>query len=98
MLLLLRLYWDICVYINAIETAVYTIDSMAPSALLFEPSYTTLKNLHQKIYDCTTTSVTLPIRPENLATDLRPYLDNAIVTLSTSTAYLRRERDCIHGR
>jgi len=80
-------------------------DSMAPSALLFEPSYTVLKNLHQKIHGCTTTSVTLPIRPENFATDPRPYqrirhekrlekrfsgrlLDNAIVTLSTSTAYL----------
>ncbi|OCK96206.1 uncharacterized protein K441DRAFT_56358 [Cenococcum geophilum 1.58] len=75
-------------HINAIEAAVNTTDSMAPSALPFEPSYTALKNLHQKIYDCTTTSVTLPIRPENLATDLRPYLDNAIVTLSTSTAYL----------
>jgi len=54
----------------------------------FEPSYTALKNLSQKIYDSTTTTVTLPVRPENLTTDLHPYLDNAIVTLSTSTAYL----------
>ncbi|OCK90149.1 uncharacterized protein K441DRAFT_666560 [Cenococcum geophilum 1.58] len=54
----------------------------------FKPSYTALKNLRQKIYDCTTTTVTLSIRPENLATDLHPYLDNAIVTLSTLTAYL----------
>ena len=53
----------------------------------FEPSYTALKNLRQKIYDSTTTTVTLPLRPENPA-DLHPYLDSAIVTLSTSTAYL----------
>jgi len=61
---------------------------MAPPALPFEPFYTALKNLQQKIYDCTTTSVTLPHQPENLSTDLHPYLNNAIVTLSTSTAYL----------
>jgi chromosome segregation ATPase len=61
---------------------------MAPSALPFEPSYTALKSLRQKISNYTTTSVTLPHRPENLSTDLHPYLDNAIVTLSTSTAYL----------
>jgi regulator of replication initiation timing len=53
----------------------------------FEPSYTALKNLRQKIYDATTTTVTLPLRPENPA-DLHPYLDSTIVTLSTSTAYL----------
>jgi len=61
---------------------------MAPSALPFEPSYTVLNNLRQKISNYTTTSITLPHRPENLSTDLHPYLDNAIVTLSTSTAYL----------
>ena len=61
---------------------------MAPSAVPFEPSYTALKNLRQKVSNYTTTSVTLPHRPENLSTDLHPYLDNAIVTLSTSTAYL----------
>ena len=61
---------------------------MAPSALPFEPSYTALKSLRQKVSNYTTTSVTLPHRPENLSTDLHPYLDNAIVTLSTSTAYL----------
>ncbi len=61
---------------------------MAPSALPFEPSYTALKSLRQKISNYTTTSITLPHRPENLSTDLHPYLDNAIVTLSTSTAYL----------
>ena len=54
----------------------------------FDPSYTALKNLRQKIYDSTTTTVTLPLRPENITTDLHPYLDDAIVTLSTSTAYL----------
>ena len=61
---------------------------MAPSALPFEPSYTALKSLRQKVSNYTTTSITLPHRPENLSTDLHPYLDNAIVTLSTSTAYL----------
>jgi len=61
---------------------------MAPSAVPFEPSYTALKNLRQKISNYTTTSVTLPHRPENLSTDLHPYLDSAIVTLSTSTAHL----------
>ncbi|OCK95679.1 uncharacterized protein K441DRAFT_658391 [Cenococcum geophilum 1.58] len=61
---------------------------MAPSALPFEPSYTALKSLRQKVSNYTTTSITLPYRPENLSTDLHPYLDNAIVTLSTSTAYL----------
>jgi archaellum component FlaC len=61
---------------------------MAPSATPFEPSYTALKSLRQKVSNYTTASVTLPHRPENLSTDLHPYLDNAIVTLSTSTAYL----------
>ncbi|OCK93458.1 uncharacterized protein K441DRAFT_661290 [Cenococcum geophilum 1.58] len=61
---------------------------MAPSALPFEPSYTALKSLRQKVSNYTTTSVTLPHRPKNLSTDLHPYLNNAIVTLSTSTAYL----------
>ena len=61
---------------------------MAPSAAPFEPSYTALKSLCQKISNYTTTSITLPHRPENLSTDLHPYLNNAIVTLSTSTAHL----------
>ncbi|XTI91429.1 hypothetical protein V2W45_1495155 [Cenococcum geophilum] len=60
----------------------------SPSALPFEPSYTALKSLRQKVSNYTTTSVTLPHRPKNLSTDLHPYLNNAIVTLSTSTAYL----------
>ena len=60
---------------------------MAPSTP-FQPSYTALQSLQQKVYDSTTTTITLPIRPENLTTDLHPYLDNAIVALSTSTAYL----------
>ena len=34
------------------------------------------------------TSITLPYQPENLSTDLHPYFNNAIVTLSTSTVYL----------
>ena len=61
---------------------------MAPSAAPFEPSYTALKSLCQKISNYTMTFITLPHRPENLSTDLHPYLDNAIVTLSTSTAHL----------
>ena len=61
---------------------------MAPSAVPFEPSYTALKNLRQKVSNYTTTSVTLPHRPKNLSTNLHPYLNNAIVTLSTLTAYL----------
>jgi hypothetical protein len=61
---------------------------MAPSTLLFKPSYTALKSLGQKISNYTTTSITLPYQPENLSTDLHPYLDNTIVTLSTSTAHL----------
>ena len=61
---------------------------MTLSALPFKPSYTTLKSLRQKVSNYTTTSVTLPHRPENLSTDLYPYLNNAIVTLSTLTAYL----------
>ena len=61
---------------------------MTPSALPFEPSYTALKSLRQKVSNYTTTSVTLPHRPENLSTDLHPYLDHAIVTLSTSTVHL----------
>ena len=61
---------------------------MALSALPFQLSYTALENLRQKISNYTTTSITLPYRPENLSTDLHPYLNHAIVTLSTSTAHL----------
>ena len=61
---------------------------MAPLAAPFKPSYTTLKSLRQKISNYTTTSITLPYRPENLSTDFYPYLNNTIITLSTLTAYL----------
>ena len=61
---------------------------MAPSALLFKLSYTILKSLRQKVSNYTTTSITLPYRPKNLSTNLHPYLNNTIVTLSTSTAHL----------
>jgi len=63
---------------------------MAPSAAPFELSYTALKNLRHKIHKHTTTSVnlTLPIRPQDLSTDLNPYLDGAIGVLSNSTAFL----------
>ena len=63
---------------------------MAPSAVPFEPSYTALKNLRQKVHKHTATSVnlTLPIRPQDPSTDVNPYLDNAIGMLSESTAFL----------
>ena len=64
---------------------------MALSALPFKPSYTALENLRQKIHKyITTTSVnlSLPIRPQNLFTDLTPYLDGAIGILSNSTFFL----------
>ena len=64
---------------------------MAPSAAPFGPSYTALKNLHQKLHKHTTaTSVnlSLPIRPQDLSTDSTPYLDGAIGMLSNSTACL----------
>jgi len=63
---------------------------MAPLAALFKPSYTILKNLYHKIYKHTTTLVnfTLSIWPQDLSTDLNPYLDGAIGVLSNSTAFL----------
>ena len=64
---------------------------MAPSAVPFEPSYTALKNLRHKTHKHTTTSVnlTLPIRPQDLSTDVNPYLDDAIGMLSdTSPSFL----------
>ena len=63
---------------------------MAPSATPFKPSYTALKNLHHKVHKHSATSVnlTLPIRPQDLATDVHPYLDDAIGLLSHSTAFL----------
>ena len=61
---------------------------MAPLAAPFKPSYTVLKSLRQKIFNYTTTSITLLYWPENLFTDLYFYFNNAIITLSTSTAYL----------
>src|SRR6266571_3110790 len=63
---------------------------MAPSALPFEPSYTVLKNLHNKIhkYNVTSVNFTLPLQPQDPSTDVHPYLDNAIGILSNSTAFL----------
>jgi hypothetical protein len=63
---------------------------MALLAVPFEPSYTALRNLRQKIHKHTTTSVnlTLPNRPQDLFTDSNPYLDGAIGMLSDSTAFL----------
>ena len=63
---------------------------MAPSAVPFKPSYTALKNLRQKVHKHTTASVnlTLPIWPQDLSTDVNPYIDDAIGMLSDSTAFL----------
>ena len=64
---------------------------MAPLALPFDPSYTTLKNLHQKLYKyitVTLVNLSLPIKPQDLSTDLTPYLNGAIGILSNSTAVL----------
>ena len=64
---------------------------MAPSAAPFKPSYTALKNLHQKIYKHTTAAsvnLTLPIRPQDLSTDVNPYIDNVLGMLSDSTSHL----------
>ena len=64
---------------------------MAPSALPFEPSYTALKNLRQKVHRHTSNfslDLTLPTRPHDPSTDSNPYLDGAIGMLSDSTAFL----------
>ena len=64
---------------------------MAPSAAPFEPSYTALKNLRQKVHKQTTTAsvnLTLPIRPQDLSTDVNPYIDDALGMLSDSTSHL----------
>ena len=67
---------------------------MAPSAAPFEPSYTALKNLRQKVHKHTTTAsvnLTLPIRPQDLSTDVNPYIDDALGMLSDSTSHLYDE-------
>ena len=61
---------------------------MALLAFPFKPSYIILKSLCQKIFNYTTTSVTLFYWFKNLFTDSHPYFNNAIVTLSTLMAYL----------
>ena len=64
---------------------------MAPSAAPFEPSYTALKNLRQKVHKQTTTAsvnLTLPIRPQDLSTDVNPYIDDTLGILSNSTSHL----------
>ena len=63
---------------------------MALLAVPFKPSYTALKNLRHKVYNYTATSVnlSLPIQPQDLSTDLTPYLDGAIGMLSDTTAFL----------
>src|SRR6266571_3507952 len=78
-------YTDIKAYTTGSIT-----NKMAPSAVLFKPSYTALKNLHHKVHKHTATSVnlTLPIRPQDPSMDVNPYLDDAIGILSESTAFL----------
>ena len=61
---------------------------MALLAAPFKPSYIILKSLHQKISNYIITSITLFYWLENLFTDLHPYFNNTIVTLSTLMAYL----------
>ena len=67
---------------------------MAPSAVPFKPSYTALKNLHYKVHNHTITSVnlTLSIQPQDLSTDINPYLNNAIGILSKSIAFLYNDK------
>ena len=64
---------------------------MALSAAPFEPSYMALKNLRQKVYKYTTTALvnlTLLIQPQDLFTDVNPYIDDVLGILSDSTSYL----------
>ena len=79
------LYIDIKAYIIGSIT-----NKMAPLVVLFELSYTVLKNLHHKVHKYTVTLVnlTLPIWPQDLFIDVNPYLDNTIGILSESTAFL----------
>ena len=53
-----------------------------------------LKNLHQKVYKYITTALvnlTLPIRPQDLSTDINPYIDDVLGILSDSTSHLYDE-------
>ena len=63
---------------------------MAPLAVLFKLSYTALRNLYYKVHNHTVTLVNLmlPIWPQDLSTNVNPYLDNAIGMLSELTAFL----------
>ena len=64
---------------------------MAPSAVPFELFYMVLKNLRQKVYKYIITAsvnFTLPIRLQDLFTDVNPYIDNTLGMLSDSTFYL----------
>ena len=70
-------------------------NEMAPLAVPFELSYTALKNLRQKVYKYTTTTLvnlTLPIQPQDFTTDINPYIDNIIGMLSESTAFLYNDK------
>ena len=70
--------------------ALNTTNKMALLVVPFEPFYTALKNLYYKVYNYTATLVNLilPIWPQDLSTDVNPYLDGAIGILSESTAFL----------
>ena len=56
----------------------------------FKPFYTALKNLHYKVYkhSVTLVNLTLPFWPQDFATNIYPYLNNAIGILSNLTAFL----------
>ena len=64
---------------------------MAPLAVLFKPSYTALKNLRQKVHKYTITAsvnLILPIWPQDLSTNVNPYIDNILGIFSNSISYL----------
>ena len=64
---------------------------MALLVIPFKPSYTALKNLRQKVQKYIITALvnlTLPIQPQDLSTDVNPYIDNTIGILSNSTSHL----------
>jgi hypothetical protein len=67
---------------------------MVPLAALFKLFYMALKNLRQKVHKYITTAsvnLTLLIQPQDLSTDVNPYIDDILGMLSDSTSYLYDE-------
>ena len=67
---------------------------MALLAAPFELSYMVLKNLRQKVYKYITTALvnlTLLIWPQDLFTDVNPYIDDVLGMFSDSTSHLYDE-------